>query len=607
MLGRRGFLCACCGLAGYALVGGRLEARAAAPAAGQGDADLYRFLEDSFQAAVARSHETRTWLGLPGDHSAWDDIGEAGAAADAAFAEAQLTALRKHDPAGLSDAARLDRQLYEQRLLGQLEAHRWRLNSYPVEHFNGRHGAIVDLLSGTHPIRDARDAQAWITRVRAVPGAVDQLLAALEVRAARGVLPPRFSLQKSLDAARNVLSGRPFTAGPGDSALLAAFGRKLDALKLPPAESEALMAKAAAALSDSFAPAWTRLAAGLEGLVARATDDDGVWKLPDGADFYRYCLKDHTTLDLDPEQVHALGLSEVKRIQADMAEIQAKVGFKGSLQDFYRFLRTDDRFYYPDTDAGRAGYIRDASAILDGLKAVLDGQFGLKPKAPLEVRRFELYREASETIARYGRPAADGSRPGTYYVNLSRMREMPKYQMEVLAFHEGIPGHHMQIALAQEMSGQPTFRRFEFHTAYGEGWGLYSERLPKELGFYQDPYSDYGRLTFELWRAVRLVVDTGIHAKRWTRQQAMDYFTANLAFTPEVAEREVDRYIVYPGQACAYHIGLLEILKLRDRARGALGPRFTAASFHDAVLGSGSVPLPVLGQVVDAWVAKTKA
>lgn len=602
-MGRRGFLCSCCGLAAWSLTGGVLAARAATPSTGI-NADLNAFFADTFARQAAKSPELRTALGLPGDQGAWDDLSDASLAAADAETAHDLEKLRRDFPdAKLSPESLLNKKLWEYQAEERLSVARWRGNFYLADHFNGRHGEIIDTLTTYHPVRDKVGALAWLARVKSIDRPVDQLIQGLETRAARGINPPRFSMQKTLDAVRNVLTGRPFQPGEAEeTALLAGFRRKVEALDLPPADKAALVAEASVLLAGPFAAAWTRLGACVEKLLAQADDRDGVWKLPDGAAYYQWCLSRHTTLKLDPEDVHALGLAEVKRIQAEMGAIKDKVGFKGDMAAFNQFLRTDKQFYFADDDAGHDAYLKGANLILDRVKAVLDGQFNLKPKADLIVQRFERYREASETIARYGQPAADGSRPGIYYVNLSNMKEMPIWQMEVLAFHEGIPGHHMQIALAQEATSLPDFRRNDFHTAYGEGWALYSERLPKELGFYADPYSDFGRLTFSLWRALRLVMDTGIHAKRWTRTQAIDYFVTNSAFTTEVAEREVDRYIVYPGQACAYYIGMRKILELREKAQKVLGARFDIKGFHDAILGNGSVPLSVLENVVDGWV-----
>ncbi|MEL6189057.1 MAG: DUF885 domain-containing protein, partial [Myxococcota bacterium] len=306
--------------------------------------------------------------------------------------------------------------------------------------------------------------------------------------------------------------------------------------------------------------------------------------------------------------IHALGLAEVERIHGEMREIMKKVGFEGDLQAFFTFMRTDPQFYYENDEAGRKAYLEEATAIIDDMRTRLPELFSTFPKAKLVVRRVEAFREKAAGKAFYSRPALDGSTPGTYYANLYNMADMPKYQMAALAYHEGIPGHHMQIALTQELEGIPKFRKFTFFTAYTEGWGLYSELIPKELGLYDaDPYSDFGRLAMELWRACRLVVDTGLHQKRWTREQAIDYLATNTPNPKGDVVKAIERYIVMPSQATAYKVGMLRILQLRAKAERALGSSFDIRPFHDVVLRNGPLPLTVLEEQVDAWIASQQS
>ncbi|OZB11939.1 MAG: hypothetical protein B7X53_18510, partial [Hyphomonas sp. 34-62-18] len=307
------------------------------------------------------------------------------------------------------------------------------------------------------------------------------------------------------------------------------------------------------------------------------------------------------------EQIHQIGLDEVARIQGEMAAIMQQVGFEGDLQDFFQFMRTDPRFYKPETPEGREEYLAEARAAIARMEADLPNLFNTFPKAGLIVQAVEPFREKSAGKAFYNRPAPDGSRPGIYYANLYRMADMPTYQLEALAFHEGIPGHHMQIAIAQELEGIPSFRKYGGYTAYSEGWGLYTELLPKELGYYADPYSDFGRLAMEIWRAARLVVDTGLHSKQWTREQAVQYLLENTPNPEGDARKAIDRYIVMPGQATAYKIGMIKIVELRERAKTELGEAFDIRDFHDVVLKNGAVPLAILEENVDAWIAETKA
>jgi uncharacterized protein (DUF885 family) len=313
-----------------------------------------------------------------------------------------------------------------------------------------------------------------------------------------------------------------------------------------------------------------------------------------------------TTTDLTAGEIHQIGLDEVARIHGEMQAIMTQVGFEGTLQEFFEFMRTDPQFYKPETEEGKAEYLAEAVAAIETMKGDLPKLFNTFPKADMEVKAVEAFREKSAGKAFYSRPAPDGSRPGIYYANLYSMADMPTYQLEALAFHEGIPGHHMQIAIAQELEGIPSFRKFGGYTAYSEGWGLYSELVPKELGYYSDPYSDFGRLAMEIWRAARLVVDTGLHDKRWTREQAVQYLMDNTPNPQGDCEKAIDRYIVMPGQATAYKIGMLKIVELRERARTQLGDAFDIREFHDIVLRDGAVPLAVLEETVDAWLAGKK-
>jgi uncharacterized protein (DUF885 family) len=327
-----------------------------------------------------------------------------------------------------------------------------------------------------------------------------------------------------------------------------------------------------------------------------------VWKLPDGAAFYSDRLEDATTTTLTADEIHEIGLREVERITKEMEDAKERMGFKGSLQDLFAFLRTDPRFFYPSTDAGREAYLDEARADLAFIRERLPQYFGLLPKAPLIVKRVEAFREVPGAAQHYFAASVDGTRPGIFYAHLIDMSSMPRPQLAAIAFHEGIPGHHLQISIAQELTGIPMFRTQSQNNAYVEGWALYAEKLAKEMGAYEDPYTDFSRLTTEIWRAVRLVVDTGLHAKRWSEQQAVDYFKEHTAISDGQIRAEVRRYIVTPGQATSYKIGMLKILDLRAKAQAALGDRFDIRGFHDAVLGGGALPLPLLERRVDDWI-----
>ena len=379
------------------------------------------------------------------------------------------------------------------------------------------------------------------------------------------------------------------------------------ALPLTEHEQKLLLDEARVALITSVGPAYRSLISFLQQLEQQAGTDDGVWRFPDGAAFYQNRLARMTTTDYSAEQIHQLGLKQVERIHGEMRQIMQQVGFAGDLAEFFVFMREAPQFYYPDTEEGRAAYLAEATAVIDHMRTRLDELFLVKPKAEMIVKAVEPFREQTAGKAFYQRPSMDGSRPGVYYANLYRMSDMPKYQLEALAYHEGIPGHHMQLAIAQELEGIPKFRRFGGATAYIEGWGLYSELLPKEIGLYQDPYSDFGRLAMELWRAARLVVDTGIHAKKWSREQAIQYLVDNTPNPEGDAVKAIERYIVMPGQATAYMVGMIKLLELRELAKSELGERFDIREFHNVVLKNGAVPLDVLEQLVKDYIAGKRA
>lgn len=609
------------------------------------------FFDKSFDDFVAHHPQFASQLGLKTDYDKWDDISDAQAVADLAERLSNLATLqRDFDFDALDPQTQLSCKLFENEAQRDAEGFRFRFDHYPVTQMNGLHSGLPTFLINIHKIDNVKDAEAYIARLNGVPKLFDQLIVNLQTRAERGVIPPKFVFPLVLDASRKVIQGQPFESSGANSPLLEDFSKKINALKevaepagggqllqpmrrsapedkqkelgdpadsmnrLPlgaqrvdPATRDRLLGDAKKALAESLKPAYEKLIAYLQDLEKRATDDAGVWKFPDGAAFYEYALRRTTTTDLTANQIHELGLKEVARIQAEMRKLKEKVGFKGDLQAFFKFMREDRQFYLPDTDEGRAKYLARAVEIIDTMKKRLDELFVTKPKADIVVKAVEKFREQSAGKAFYQQPAPDGSRPGMFYVNLRHMADNPTYSLEALAYHEGIPGHHMQIAIAQELTGIPKFRKFGLrYTAYTEGWGLYSELTPKEIGFYQDPYSDFGRLSLELWRAGRLVTDTGLHAKRWTRDQAIKYLVENTPNTKADCVDAINRYIVMPSQATAYKIGMLKILELREKAKKELGSKFDMRQFHEVVLTNGAVPLDVLGQLVDRWI-KSKA
>jgi uncharacterized protein (DUF885 family) len=405
--------------------------------------------------------------------------------------------------------------------------------------------------------------------------------------------------------AKRAIAGAPFAPG-ADSPLLADFTKKVNALEIAPAEKARLIGEARTALSTSFRRGIDTMLATLDAIEPKATGNQGAWSLPNGAAFYAARLKASTTTDMTADEIHTVGLAEVARIQGEMRAIKDRVGFKGNLQAFFAHIKNGQQFKYPNTDAGREQYLKDANVFIAQVMAKAPQYFRRLPKAPLEVRAVEKWRQETASVAFYNQPSPDGSRPGIYYVNLADMNQVLKPQIEGISYHEGAPGHHFQIALQQELEGIPMFRRFGGYGAYAEGWGLYAERLGREMGFYQDPYSEFGHLSLELWRAVRLVTDTGIHHKRWTREQAIRYFQDNSLLSERDIVKEVERYFNWPGQATSYKIGQLKIVELRKRAEAALGSRFDIRDFHAAVLENGSLPLDILEEQIDAYIGSRR-
>lgn len=564
------------------------------------------FFEDTFNRDIMNSPVSQTYMGIKKDYGKWDDGSEERALADFEQKKADLVALNAINRDLLDDTTKVSYDLKKQDLENDIADFKWRYYNYPVNQMFGVHSMIPAFLINQHQITDVSDAKAYISRLNGVTTVIDQLIKDLEVRADKGIIAPKFVFPHVVDSSKNILHGAPFDSGD-DSTLLADFKRKVAALDIADSERSALISDAEKALKAAVKPSYTKLINFLAQLEKRADERDGAWKFPDGETFYNNALARTTTTELTAKEIHSIGLAEVARIHDEMRAIKDKVGFEGDLQAFMQFMKTDKQFYYPNTAEGKQRYLDEATALIDNMKTRLDELFIVKPKAGLKVKAVEAFREKAAGKAFYQQPAPDGSRPGIYYANLYDMEAMPTYQMEALAYHEGIPGHHMQIAIAQELDGVPKFRKFGGYTAYIEGWGLYSELVPKEMGLYEDPYSDFGRLSMELWRACRLVVDTGIHAMKWTRQEGIDYYVNNTPNATSDAVKMVERHIVMPSQATAYKVGMLKILELREAAKEKLGEKFDIREFHDVVLKNGAVPLNVLEQFVDQWVAKKQA
>lgn len=563
---------------------------------------LATFFQESFDEDVSSSPIWQSYLGIKDDYDKWDDVSDAATQAEIDKITARLAQSKTFDTSQLSAQEQLSLQIFQQDIERQLANDEFRHHVYIMHQFRAAHTFIPSFLINIHRINDISDADAYIQRLHGVSAMFDQVIDQLRIREKLGVFPPKWAYDQMIQASNNVISGNPFTQSENDSTILADFTQKLGALGLSQAEQASYLSKVNTALNKSVKPAYEKLIAELMKQRLLSPEGDGVWRLPDGDKWYQNRLEWFTTTDLNAEQVHQIGVENVERIHAQMREIMAQVNFEGTLSEFFTFMRTDPQFYYPDSDQGRADYMADAKAYIDKMEAKIPEYFGLTPKAPMVVKRVEAFREQSAGKAFYQSPAVDGSRPGIYYANLFDMMAMPTYQMEALAYHEGIPGHHMQRAITQELEGIPDFQKYASFTAYTEGWGLYTEELGKDMGFYADPYSDFGRLAMELWRACRLVVDTGLHAKQWSRDKAIDYLVENTPNAKYDAVKAIERYIAMPGQATAYMIGKLKIMELRDKARNALGEDFDIRSFHDEVLKDGPVPLSLLEAKIDTWI-----
>lgn len=488
-------------------------------------------------------------------------------------------------------------------------------NGFTFDQMNGAQSFLPTVLIQFHRVDNEADMEAYISRISEGARAGNQLLEIAKESASRGVETPDFALEGVIDQSRKVITGAPFTDGEA-SDLWADVQMEISNLQeageIDEARAEELMAAAETALTEDFQPAYENLIAWAEAELEDAPENPtGLTSQPGGAEFYNYRLKVSTTTDLTADEIHEIGLEEVERLQGEMEAVKEEFGFDGTLQEFFVYLRenTDDReLYYENNDAGADQYIADATAAIDNIEGQLPEYFGILPQADLIVKRVEPFREQDGAAQHYYPGTPDGSRPGTYYAHLSDMTSMPKRELEVIAYHEGLPGHHMQISIAQELQDIPQFRTQAGFTAYSEGWGLYSERLASEMpGTFQTPQSEFGRLGSEIWRAIRLVVDTGLHSKGWTEEEAWEYFTENAAVTDQQARSEIQRYIVMPGQATAYKIGMIKILELREMAREELGDDFDIRGFHDTILGGGALPLELLERRVNTWIEDVKA
>ena len=565
---------------------------------------LRALLEEDWQYWMAQYPETATALGYPGHDASWTDYSPAAIAARAEHLRATAVRLEEIDRAQLPAPAALDYDLYREMIATAIEGLEFGNDAMPLRGvvvrnlrtpLNQMDGVQQDIprVISLMPASAVGDYENIVSRLRAAAALIDRTIALLQDGLAQGTTPPRIALR---DVPRQVEA--QIVARPLESPALEPFTRFPAAVSA--GDRDRLTAAAAAAYTEGLRPAFTRLRDFLVATYLPACRDSvGVNALPRGAELYAYNVRWHTTTGRTPKEIHEIGLAEVKRIRAEMDAVIRKVGFTGTFDDFKEFLRTDPRFYYADADALLTGY-RDIAKRADPELARL---FGVLPRTPYGVRRIPDATAPSQTTAYYEPGALAAGRAANMFANTYKLDARPKWEMEALTLHEAVPGHHLQIALAQEMQGLPEFRKNTSYTAFVEGWALYAESLGDEMGVYQDPYSKFGALTYDMWRAVRLVIDTGLHAMGWSRQQAIDFFAANAAKTLQDITVEVDRYIVWPGQALGYKMGQLRIGELRAAAERRLGAAFDVRAFHDIVLGHGAVPLDVLARLVEEWAA----
>lgn len=565
------------------------------------DAALLEALDAAFMEAARTSPETLTGLGLKERYGELDDYTPAGAAASLALAERQAADITaRFAGADLSEQGRLSLRLLADGVAQQQRLFPFRRHQYMITKAGSVMSGLPVMLMNQHAVSSTDDARAYISRLTAVERVMTEVAADFRDRAEAGFAPPALTYEPNLATGRAIISGAPFEEGD-DSPLWADIQAKVNALDIPEGEKAEIRGDARAALTGPFKRGYEVFLAAIAEVGEGKTRNDGVWALPNGAAFYEAMLGFYNSTDDTADWIHETGLAEVARLRGEMEVIKTQVGFDGDLQAFFQHLRTDPQLQYPNTDAGKEAFLEDSRRYIAQVMAIAGDWFHTLPRAPLEVRAVEEWRERTASTAFYNQPSQDGSRPGIYYVNLADMTQVSKPSAEGIAYHEGAPGHHFQIARAQEQAELPMFRKYSFYGAYIEGWGLYAEKLGKEMGFYSDPYSDFGRLTMEIWRAIRMVVDTGIHTRQWTREQAVQYFADNSMVAPLTIDREIDRYICSPGQATSYKVGMIKILALRDEAREAMGDRFDIKDFHEVVLSAGAVPLGVLEERVEAW------
>ncbi|NKB34483.1 MAG: DUF885 family protein [Pseudomonadales bacterium] len=575
---------------------------------------LNLWLDEQWEEQLDFSPEFRTSLGIKVDYDRLDNYTVEAEEEQLEWLRASVATMEgDFDYAALTEDGKLS----------------WDMWSYALERseagvpFNGHgylygrggiHSGLPNFLINFHRVDTEEDMNAYLARLREIDRVLGEVLERAQANAAAGVRQPSFGYDFAIDEIGRITSGVPFNTDDDtpNSPLWTDAQAKIDGLlendMIDEDRALAFRDEARSILEGEVAVAYQTVLAWLQGDMANTSEQaQGVWALPNGEAYYNYRLAQMTTLDLTADEIHQIGLDEVERLLGEMEAIKNEIEFEGSLQEFFAFVRDDPNNYYEDTDEARQVYLDDNYAYLNAINEVLPEYFGRLPKADLEIRRVEAFREQDGAAQHYFPGTPDGSRPGVYYSHMSDMSSLPKHQVEDVLYHEGNPGHHMQIAIQQELTEVPRFRTQYFTTAYVEGWGLYAEWLAKEMGGFEDPMSDFGRLGGEIWRAIRLVVDTGIHAKQWTEEQAVEYFLTNSDSSESSVRSEIKRYFANPGQATAYKIGMMNIQQARANAEAALGDDFNIRAFHDLILGAGALPLPLMHARVDRWIEEVRA
>ncbi|PKL81199.1 MAG: DUF885 domain-containing protein [Ignavibacteriae bacterium HGW-Ignavibacteriae-4] len=563
--------------------------------------EFNKWLDSVWLAKVNRFPALQTEYGYRTNDDKWDNISDSMQLAELDILTKNIVELSKNfKVSNLTDQSLLSYKIYLYNVETELAGAEYIYHVYPVSQMDGWHTKIPSTLINQHTINNKKDADNYLSRVNNVPEVINQLIDNLKRRESKGIVAPVMILDYVIQSSKNLILNSKNTID--NHPIYKDFKSKTAKINID------LDSEIRKAITDNFSVAYQNLVIYLNELKKASNEEIGAWSLKNGVNYYNYQIKLNNTIDITSDEIYQYGLSEVERIHNEMIKIKDNVGFKGDLNSFFKFMREDKQFYFPNTLEGKQMYLDSAKSIINSMKQELPKLFNVIPKTELMVKSVEPFREQSAGTAFYETPSIDGKRPGIYYANLYNMADMPIYQMEALAYHEGIPGHHMQIAISQELEGIPKFRSIgNLYVSYVEGWGLYSELLPKEIGYYSNPYSDFGRLAMELWRACRLVVDVGIHAKKWDRQTAIDYYNNNTPATNSESIGMVDRHIVMPGQATGYKLGMRHILDLREKAKKSLKDKFDIKKFHDLVLKDGPVPLFVLSETINNWIVKNKS